>query len=243
VSLGKLSFTSRLVALLACALSFGRTTVSLTQLSTFHVRGIIRYYNGSPASAADVVFEGEGVAKTAQTDDKGYYETELPLGSFTMTARKVLRPSLIFVYKRPLFRVPSAANVSLNATFPSGSSCDLVTADGHMPTEEDARNACGGTDLFSVPSENNDPFQLSIQYGTRRPIGRKFEYGVIKALNIRILVAYNLFTLQADHVAYDEENRILEASGDAVVERADGTTQNADLMRFKINDGQVTPIP
>jgi hypothetical protein len=232
-----------LVALLACAVSFGQSAVSLAQLSIFHVRGIIRYYNGSPASAADVDFEGEGISKTVQTDDKGYYETDLPLGSFTMTARKVLRPSLIFVYKRPLFSVASVTSVRLNATFSANSSCDLVTIDGHMPTEEDARNACGGTDLFPIPSENNDPFQLSIQYATRRPVGRRFEYSVFNASTARIFVAYNLFTLQAKYVAYDEQNRTLEARDDVVVERADGTIQNADLLRFKINDGQVTPIP
>jgi hypothetical protein len=243
VSLGKLPLTTALVALLAGAVLFGRSTVSLTQLSTFHVHGIVRYYNGSPASASDVAFEGQGISKTVQTDDKGYYKTDLPLDSFTMTARRVLRPNLIFVYKRPLFRVSSVKNVSMNATFPSNSSCDLVTVDGHMPTEEDARNACEGRDLFSIPSEGNDPFQLSIQYATRRPSGRKFEYSAVKALKIRIFVACSLFTLQADHVAYDEQTRTLEANGDVVVERADGTIQNADSRKFKINDGQVTPIP
>jgi hypothetical protein len=56
-------------------------------------------------------------------------------------------------------------------------------------------------------------------------------------------VAYNLFTLQADHIVYDVQRSTLEAMGDVVVENADGTTQRADSMTFKIENGEATLLP
>ncbi len=51
---------------------------------TFHVQGTVR----SDLSAndyvhwAEVTFEGEGLKKTVSTDEKGFYEAELPLGAY-----------------------------------------------------------------------------------------------------------------------------------------------------------------
>jgi lipopolysaccharide assembly outer membrane protein LptD (OstA) len=57
-----------------------------------------------------------------------------------------------------------------------------------------------------------------------------------------VFVAYNLFTLHADFVSYDEEGKTLKATGNVIVERTDGTTQRADSMSFRLENGLATPL-
>ena len=61
-----------------------------------------------------------------------------------------------------------------------------------------------------------------------------------------VFVAYNLFTLRADHVDYDAQTRTLQATGNVVIVNAGGETQRVDFPRtFKIEQtGQsFTPLP
>jgi hypothetical protein len=203
---------------------------------------MVRFYEGSPVAGAAVKIEGEQISASVTTDAQGLYETDLPAGLYTMT---VSGPPMVKVqYLRPLFRVSS--NISMNINFVSMSSCDLAIVDGHFPTGEDARNACEGTDLYSIPDQHSLAFQLSIQYGTRRPNDARFEYSC--RWNPRdskgcVFVAYNLFTLLADHVVYDSRARTLLATGNVVLERTDGTKQNADSMTFHLENGEAVPMP
>jgi hypothetical protein len=242
---GEFSPTAGLAVLGICVVLCGLSFASLAQSAGFRVHGIIRFWNNSPAAGAEVTFEGEGTSKSVRTDSEGHYETSLPMGTFTMTARQPLGRALTFVYRRPPFRVVSAADVSMNATFPSYSSCDLVSTDGHEITAEDGRNFCEGTDLYSIPSKEQYSFQLSIQYGTRHPNEQKIEYYGRKlgTGTTRVLVAYDCFTVQADHVEYDEQKRILEASGNVVVDGPDGTTQNTQAIRFALTNGEASLLP
>jgi hypothetical protein len=188
-------------------------------------------------------------------DKNGFYETDLPAGIYTMTAQDLSK--LHYKYVRPPFLVASSTGVTLNVTFYAGLSCDLKS-----PTPEDVRNACEGIDIFPIPSKDNVPFQISIQYSSRRPTDRGCEYSGLKIsvrpigrgddysspktpadLKIRVFVAYNLFTLQADEVVYNVQSQTLKATGHVVVENADGTTHSADAMTFKIENGQATPLP
>jgi len=244
-----------LVTLIACASSFGQSAVPITELQTFHIKGEIRYYNDSPVPGAGVTFEGDNISQTVAADKNGFYETDLPVGIYTMTAQDL--PKLHYKYVRPLFRVASSTSVTLNVTFYAGLSCDLKSL-----TPGDVRNACEGIDLFPIPSKDNVPFELSIQYSSRRPTDRGCEYSGLKTflrpigrgdkysslktpaeLNIRVFVAYNLFTLRADDVVYDVRSRTLEATGNVVSVNADGVARRADSTTFKIENGQVTPLP
>ena len=254
MSVIKLTSLTMVVVLLACTALFGQSAPPVTSPQTFHIQGEIRYYNNSPTPGAGVTFEGDNISKTVSADKNGFYETDLPVGIYTMTALDLSK--LHYKYVRPPFRVGSSTNVTLNVTFYAGLSCDLKS-----PTEEEVRNDCEGVDLFPIPSKDNVPFQLSIQCSSRRPIDRGCEYSGLKTslrpigrgdkysslktpadLKIRVFVAYNLFTLQADDVVYDVSGRVLKATGNVVVENADGATQRADSITLKIENGQATPL-
>jgi lipopolysaccharide assembly outer membrane protein LptD (OstA) len=62
-------------------------------------------------------------------------------------------------------------------------------------------------------------------------------------VEIPVFVAYNLFTLRADRVGYDAQGRMLEATGNVVATNADGATEHADSMTFRIENGEAIPNP
>jgi len=244
-------FTSTiiLVALLACATSFGQSAAPVTELPTFQVRGTIRAFNDSAVRGAGVTFESQKISVTVSSDKSGSYEANLPVGLYTMTAKPVER--YLQRYRRPLFRVASPTSLTFNITLgPAGPFCDSKKPmlDQPLQAADDGVRICGGGDSFPAPSQDQDkvPFDLFIQYETRRPTDRGYTYNTGEHLpgsQSLVFVAYNLFTLQADHIVYDVQRSTLEAMGDVVVENADGTTQRADSMTFKIENGEATLLP
>jgi hypothetical protein len=255
VRLTKSASMTMLMALLACAVLLGQSVSHVTQLQTFHIDGTIQDYNGAPASGAEVTFQGDKVGKTVKADESGFYEAVLPVGLYTMSTlytTNPLNPSLPLAlqkaprstknYRRPLFRVPSPTKVTLNVTFVADLPCDFGFTVGHIPTADELEHACGGTELFSIPSDDNTPFQLSIRYRARRRDDGGFDYWGDNISHVPVLLAYNLFTMVADKVVYSEKNGTLEATGNVVVESSDGTAQHGDSMIFKIENGKATPL-
>jgi hypothetical protein len=235
-----------LVALLCCAVASRQSEVLETQPETFHAHGAIRAYAGSAVPGAEVIFEGRTFSKKVSADDKGFYEIDLPVGLYTLTVQPL--GQYLQAFRRPLFRVASPVNLTLNASLERpGPICDKL-----IPFPDGARNvdsdvvACGGQDLFSVPSEDKIPFQLLIRYQTRRHSSQGRVYSSDKVppgLEVPVFVAYNLFTLYAATVVYDVPNRKLRATGNVFVEDANGSTQTVDSMTFKIENGEASPIP
>jgi lipopolysaccharide assembly outer membrane protein LptD (OstA) len=58
-----------------------------------------------------------------------------------------------------------------------------------------------------------------------------------------VFVAYNLFSLQADHVVYNVKFRTVEAIGNVVVVSESGAAQRAESMTLRIKNGQAIPLP
>lgn len=234
----------QIIPILLWATTFGQLADPAKQGQTFHAHGVVQLFTGKPVAGADVKFVAAGNSTTVTTDEKGIYDADLPLGLYTMTVLKVVNRNLVYSYQRPLFRVAGPSLVTLDVSFAAMMSCDLVFDSRQPPpTEEVTRGACEGTDRYPVPSKENVPYELSIQYGTRRPADKGYEYRSLRLGQqpaIRVFVAYNLFTLLADDVSYDVESHALIATGKVVVEKTDGGIQLADSMTFKIEDGKAT---
>jgi len=256
VSSLKLTFITMLVAFLSCATLFGQFASPVPPLKTVHIDGAIQNYNGVPASEAEVTFQGDKISKTVSTDERGFYEAVLPVGLYTMNTVYILNPlnpsipsslqkgpRITEKYRRPLFRVASPTKVTLNVSFDAQISCEPAFLAGHIPTADEWEQACGGTELFSIPSDDNTPFQLSVRYGGWKRDDGGFTYWGRKIPHVPVFVAYNLFTLQADKVVYNVKNGTLEATENVVVENADGTARRADSITFKIENGEAIPLP
>jgi hypothetical protein len=222
---------------------FPQSGKPLARAQSPNVHGTARLPSENILSAAQVVFNGDKISKTVFTDKTGFYKADLPAGLYTMIA---MAPKPGFKeYRRPLFRVASSTNLTLDIAFVPGVSCDLVVPNGgdHTPTQDQAQDACGGLEFFRVPSEDGVPFELSIDYPGRRRADQETVYGSSDQLmKPPVLVAYNLFTLRADAVVYDVQSRILKATGNVLAIDEKGAAQHADSMTFRIGNGQATPL-
>ncbi len=260
--IAKLAYRAMLFALLPCASLLGQSTAPATPLQTSHIHGTVRSaYEDSPLPGTKVTFKGKGISTTVYTDGAGVYQGDLPAGAYTMTAEP---PDHRFpTYERPLFRVASSAGVTIDVSIPSEVmvGCDIGVRPGRKePDPDDYVNACGGSVSFPVHSEDGVPFEVLIQFGRREPSEHGYIYSAAWKLSVeppyinrsdsnspglgtQVFAAYNLFTLRADHVIYDVQTRTLQATGKVVATNADGETQRADSMTFKIENGQATPLP
>jgi hypothetical protein len=95
-----------------------------------------------------------------------------------------------------------------------------------------------------ITYKDNVPFQIWIRYPQRQPTERGVVYSSdnIGWPSVPVVVAYNLFSLEADKVIYDGKSQTIKASGNVVVDNASGTPSRADSAAFKIENGQALPI-
>jgi hypothetical protein len=233
---------------LFCAVLFGQSAPNATQSPKFNVKGTIRNIAGEPIFRVKVVFRNEQLSKSVLTNDSGVYETDLPLGDYTMTAQSLgFRP-----YRRPFFRVTSSTTLDFDVTLRDFSSCDvLVFNNSGKVTPEDwvaAQNeACLREDTLAVGSMRV-PFQLAVRYGSRALSGKLYSYEGEKngGVEIPVFAAYNLLTLQADKVVFDSGKKTIAASGNVLFVDEPETVHRTDSMTFKIDNGhtvRTTKIP
>jgi hypothetical protein len=240
------------VFLVACSTVVGQSGQHLTQSTRmgksgmFRIEGEVNRDAGIVVPGAEVEFLRLGhTFRTMHANSKGRYATELPFGSYTMTVRGS-GPYGPVVYRRPDFAVHDPERVVLNVTLRAPSeTCDVgvtIRVPGPVttePTTEDAKNACGGNDRFPVPSDDGEPFEVGIDYPTRRPTDSGFVYGGDRPDSQgQVSVAYNLFSSWADRVVYNTKNRTIEAQGNVVTSDGSGKKQHADSIRFKMENGQ-----
>jgi hypothetical protein len=205
---------------------------------------LIQSTNDSVVPGTEVAFHGEQVSRTVVSDDKGFYQIDLPVGLYTMTAA---RPgySNLQKYSRPLFQIGSQPTFVLNITlYDERYTCDIVDRPGANPEQlaNIEKDACGGEDSFPLPSENGVQFQVYIRYPRRALTDRGYVYkGDQITTNTRApaSVEYNLFTLEAEQVLYDASHQKLEALGHVVVMDESGKSQNANSMIFKLENGHI----
>ena len=227
---------------LSCPCLFIQSAASVTQLQSFNVHGTVRLYPNEAISGAKVIFKGERISKTVYTDEKGSYEANLPVGFYTMLVNPLVEG--LRTYQRPLFRIAASTNITWDVSILPGIPCDLAWPDGHVTTNDEAGDFCGGWEFFPVSSQDGIPFQLLINYPARQRTDHETVYISRSLQNIKdpVFVAYNLFTLEADRVTYDEKTRTLEAMGNVGTFNEKGEKQTADSMTFKIDNGEATRL-
>jgi hypothetical protein len=226
----RVSISVAAVLLFFCTALFGQ---SATQNRTFHVSGTVTIPVLAVIPGVEVVFEGGQLSTTVTTNAAGIYEADLPLGVYSMTAQ---HPGF-WPYRRGLFEVMSPTTLSFDATLRVQGSCDLITFGNLSPEERTAaqERICNPERDFTIPSKGRGEFRLCIQYRSRSDLGLSHSY-------TDALVAYNLFTLRADNVTYDEKQQTIEARGGVFVSEASAVQQRFESVLFKISDGRVARI-
>lgn len=176
----------------------GQAQGAVIQTPTFHVKGTVTDPSGAVIPKANVGFQSRKLDGALPTNDAGVYETELPLGDYTMTVQSPgFRP-----YRRPLFRVTTSASLTFDVTLPVAPTCDLVIVPAFPQNKAAAeKEFCLREDFFPIPSSAGVPFQLYVRYVRHKVTGDIHSYTCEKSPNEDpVFVAYNLFSLQADRV-------------------------------------------
>jgi hypothetical protein len=223
-------------AFLLCPPLFGQSAHPEARLPTFHMSGTI---TGGQSLA--VVFEG-ALSKTVLTNEAGFYEADLPLGIWTMKVGAhgpdgKISTNMIY-YRRPPFRVTAPTSLVFDILLPKRIFCTLAVfgPDGGPPTQEQRDHAqawCAGEEFFSVPA-GSVPFEVHTWGGPK--------FGACSVVRDdasckREFATYNTLSVQADDIAYDAYEGILDAHGKVVAQDESGQ-HNANSMIFYVHDGQ-----
>jgi hypothetical protein len=220
---------------------FGQSSPPATQPATFHITGAITGFE--PGDSFAVVFEGAS-SKTVMTNEAGVYETDLPLGVWTMTVFAHGPDGKIFTnmmyYRRPPFRVTKPTSLVFDISMPRGIFCTVMVVgrDGGPPTQEEqdhVKASCAGEEFFSVPSDSV-PFEVHV-WGGSKFMACSSLLGNKSVACKRAFATYNTLSVQADDITYDPGESILEAHGNVVTQDESGK-RKAPSMTFYVHDGQ-----
>ena len=227
-----------------CILLFPAIALGQTHSSrpTFHVQGTIDDIRNDVVPHVQVHFVGDNEDRTLVTDDKGFYQTDLPLGIYTMTAASPpVGPNHAFLFTKYIrfFQVLSPSTITLNGSLYPTYACDGVW--GGKEPEEAYKDSCGGEDSFPLPSKDGVPLRLDIRYVQRQRGETLVSYSSNTVVSRPVLVAYNLFALQADSVDYNRAEGTIRAYGHVIFEDQSGPSRAASAS-FKLADGKATRV-
>ncbi len=171
---------------------------------------------------------------TTTANASGKYEIDLPVGRYTMKAeRRGFR-----IYRRPLFFIPFPADLKLDISLPAGKIVDRVVVGG----PEEPFNYYG-EEFLPVSAKDGMPFQLYTRYNWRASIDDDLDYtGEKTPYEDPVFVAYNLISLQADHVIFNVKRKTLKASGNVVLSDETGRVQRAASISLSLENGHATPL-
>lgn len=209
----------------------------------------------------EITFKGAKTNKTVTVDKRGFYQTDLPLGTYRMTALVPTIRSQSLTRLVRVFRVDAPATIILNGNLHStAATCDVVfgrrqtVPEGSSSSEpapepspdelaEDTKDACGGEDVFLFPAKDGTPFEVYLQYSSRERREAVTIYaGFDGSSPTPVSVAYNLFSLEAKEVVYDKKNGAIDATGRVVTTDESGTVRRGASMRFRFEDGKAILI-
>lgn len=234
-----------LPSLILSSVLLAQTPAPATKPQTFHVRGTITNTSGEPIFRVKVEFQSKephsDEIKVLDTDAAGFYQTDLILGDYTMTAQALgFRP-----YRRPFFRVTAPTRLTFDVILHDIAACDVIVFNGPgivTPDEWAAgqKDSCLREDFLPLPSRGA-PWQLSFRYGSRSKDHGNYSYEAEKngESEFPVSVAYNQFTLEADKVVFDPHKKTLAASGDVIAWNEPNTVLRPDSATFQIDNERV----
>jgi hypothetical protein len=232
-------------AVMLSGMAFGQSGSEDAPVPTFHVQGTINSITNGAVPYVEVSFVGDNANRTVAVNEKGFYQMDLPVGTYTMTAAfppfGPSHVSLLTKYVR-FFQVPSPTTITLNGSLYGTYSCDGVWLGKDEKEQlELYKDSCGGDDSFPFPSKDGVALRLDVQYVQRERSGKLVSYSSNNFVRRPVLVMYNLFALQADSINYDGKDRTIRASGNVIFEDSSGQT-HVDSAGFKFNDGKAVRI-
>ena len=222
-----------LYALLSCAL-FAQSPANTPPEAQAHILGTTMQCGKNVPGKWWVRFDGNPplAPRMVKTDDSGGYETDLPFGAWTLTLRSAPEDTTEFARARK-FQVSTSGRLVFDIFLRPPIGCSV------RGTPEQRAAACWGEQFFQVPTAMGVPLEVDL-FGL-------YEYGnpcvgIEAKSHHREFASYNLLSIEADQIAYDPSEKILEASGDVRMQDESGE-HNANSVRFRLQDGQAFALP
>src|SRR5579862_2750203 len=134
----------------------------------FHFEGQVWAAGSYPATSAVVTFKNHQSYRTTTTE-KGLFSVELPVGVYSVD---VDPQKTIHKYLGPIFRVTSPMSIKETFFLRPYTDCNYIASG---PTEPEFIT-CGGAQAFPIPSKDGTPFEVLIEYFTRRKISDSYLY-------------------------------------------------------------------
>jgi hypothetical protein len=233
---------SYLVVAFSGAILLAQSATTAMPPAQVHISGAVRQC-GKPVFAREgwwVIFEGPSPLspKTVKANDSGVYETDLPFGVWTMTLRAF--PDDTGSFARPRhFLVNASGKLVLDIYTRPPIACSV------LGTPQQKAAACWGEEFYEAPSGVPSevagvPLEVDL-------FGRPNQYWTPCSMvegkgRHREFATYNLLSIEADNVAYQPAEKILEASGDVLMKDESGE-HKANSVRLRLQDGQVSALP
>jgi hypothetical protein len=233
---------SYLVVAFSGAILLAQSATTATPPAQVHISGAVRQC-GKPVGARGgwwVIFEGPSPLspKSVKANDNGVYETDLPFGVWTMTLRASPDDTTSFARPRH-FQVNASGKLVLDIYIRPPIACSV------RGTPEQTAAACWGEEFYEVPS--GVPLEVAGAPLEVDLFGRPNQYWTPCSMvegkgRHREFATYNLLSIEADNVAYHPSEKILEASGDVLMQDESGE-HKANSVRLRLQDGQVSALP
>lgn len=195
----------------------------------------------------EITFRGEHLTKTVVVDDDSCYQADLPVGAYKMTAEGPTITTQGLTPYVQVFRVMQPIRVMINGNlYMRRNNCDVVVSGGTPEGQiEGMKDVCGGEDSFKLSVSGGDTLELHVAFPQREIRADTYYYSSSKSLKgVPVVATYNLFSLEADNVIYDAQQRKLTAGGVVVVQDGTGKTRRGDSMAFILKEnGEAVPLP
>ena len=223
-------------------LLFSQSATTATSGSAVHISGSISQCGKIVPGVFVRFFEGNAQHEV-KANDAGVYEVDLPFGIWTATTDiSGSSPTASAIAKQTLsrprhFALSAPGRLFLDLQIRPPVICDIAT----RPGEESGRDAvCWGEEFFPVPSSDGVPLEVDL-FGLVLVTDHDACSFNHPRKEHREFATFNLLSVHADRVVYHPSERILEASGNVVIEDESGERRQG-AARFEIGDGQAREL-
>jgi hypothetical protein len=172
---------------------------SVLQDQTVHVEGIVGDSLGAVILHAEVHFVGDNDDREVTADGRGFYQTDLSLGAYTMTAALLPSgPSHISSFTNTSAFFGCRHPPPSNSTPPCITLVPAMGFWGGKDAEESYKDTSGGEDSSPFPSRDAVPLRLDIRYVRRVRKETVVSDCSNTIVRLPVQIAYSLFALRAD---------------------------------------------
>jgi hypothetical protein len=180
-----------------------------------------------------VTIEGNNIRRTFVSEDRAYYEFDLPAGIYRITTHK--GNGYYYPFRRSDFFLEAGTTALINV-LPAMRITAIGTGIGEGASSVDLAPK-PKYEMFHVPNSFRPETSLIIQYDCKRGRGKAIAYEARARPFNGVIVTYDVLTIIADAITVDKETLRIEATGNVIID--DGRRrEHAQQKTIEFKDGK-----